>query len=67
MFVFLLLEMMLLSLFMVYVLRHASMGGAHSLFVFLLLIVCMGGFGISMVVYISRFFGRDFWLFKFVF
>jgi len=40
--------------------------GIVSLFVFLLVLVCIGGFGVSVMVDLARRLGRDFWFFDFV-
>ncbi len=55
------LEMVLLSVFVFF--RYGLAGSLVSwaCFVFLLVLVCMGGFGISLVVSLARCRGRDFW------
>jgi hypothetical protein len=63
----LLLEMILLAVFLFIGLRLMVVYGVHGLFSFLLVIVCIGGFGVSLLVSLSRLFGRDFWFFRFVF
>ena len=39
----------------------------HGLFLFLVVVVCMGGFSISLLVGVSRYYGRDFWFFRYIF
>jgi hypothetical protein len=55
------LELILLSVFVLF--RYGLSGFLVSwcCFVFLLVLVCMGGFGISLVVSLARCCGRDFW------
>uniref|UniRef100_UPI00315CCD5D NADH dehydrogenase subunit 4L n=1 Tax=Allonothrus sinicus TaxID=3138099 RepID=UPI00315CCD5D len=60
------LEMVLLSVF--FSVAVFFFGGLVSFgpFVFLLLLVCMGGFSVSLLVSVSRSFGKDFWRFGFL-
>mgnify|MGYP004524283799 CR=1 FL=1 len=60
-------ELSLLGVFLGLFFSFSGGFGIYSSFVFLLVMVCMGGFGISLVVSVSRFFGHDFWFIKFVF
>ena len=55
------LEMVLLSVFVF--LGNSLAGGlvSWSCFVFLLVVVCMGGYGVSLLVSMARGVGRDFW------
>jgi len=41
--------------------------GIVSFFLFLLVLVCIGGFGISLLTSFSRFKGFDFYIFKFLY
>jgi hypothetical protein len=66
-FVFLGLEFMLFSVFLFFGLVGSVGYVSFSLFFFLLVLVCMGGFGISLLVFFSRCLGRDFWIFKFLY
>lgn len=63
----LLIELMLLGVLVYSFSVFIGGYGIYSFFIFLLVVVCMGGFSISLLVSVSRFFGRDFWFFKFVF
>ena|ERR1700712_196623 len=56
----LVLEILLLSIFLVVCLRFLFSEGLTGLFLFVLVIVCMGGFRISLLVSIARLIGRDF-------
>ena len=66
-FILLLLEIILLRVFIFLCWFFILTFGLRGLFVFLLVMVCIGGFSISLLVSVSRFFGRDFWYFRFVF
>jgi hypothetical protein len=54
------LEMVLLSVFVFFSYRLTGSLVSWVCFVFLLVLVCIGGFGISLVVALSRCRGRDF-------
>ena len=56
----LLLEGLLLRSFLLLGISFLYLYGLVGLFVFLLVVVCIGGFGISLLVSVSRFHGRDF-------
>jgi hypothetical protein len=58
--VLLFLESLLLSVFLYFGFGFIISFGLAGLFVFILIIVCMGGFRISLLVSLARFFGRDF-------
>jgi hypothetical protein len=62
-----LLEVLLLGVFLFVGLSFLGVCGIQGMFVFLLVMVCIGGFGISLLVSLSRFIGRDFWFFCFIF
>jgi len=63
----LVLEGILLGIFLFIILNFISFYGLFGLFLFLLLVVCMGGFSVSLLVSLARFFGRDFSCFSFIF
>lgn len=63
----LIVELLLLGIFVYLFFNFFGAAGLYSCFLFILLMVCMGGFRISLLVSISRFFGGDFWFFKFIF
>jgi hypothetical protein len=67
MFILLVLEVLVLSVFMLLGLGLTGRFGLFSLFFFLVVGVCMGGYRVSLLVRVSRCFGRDFWFFSFLF
>jgi len=60
-------EFLLFGVFLSFCLSGIFGFGFLAIFVFILVLVCIGGFGISLLVRVSRFYGRDFWLFNYVF
>lgn len=54
------LELVLLSVFLGFVIFYFSSLVYFGPFVFLLVLVCMGGFRVSLLVSVSRFYGKDF-------
>jgi len=60
------LELVLLSIFFCFRMFYFSSLSYFGSFVYLLVLVCMGGFSVSLLVHISRSFGKDFWCFGFV-
>jgi len=60
MYVLLLLEILLLRVFMYLVWGFLSVFGLVGLFTFLLILVCMGGFRVSLLISVARLNGRDF-------
>jgi hypothetical protein len=55
------LEMVLLSVFVFFCYSLACPLVSWVCFVFILVLVCMGGFGVSLLVGLSRVVGKDFW------
>lgn len=66
-FLLLLIELFLLGLFIYMCWFFFLSFGIMGLFIFLLVIVCMGGFSISLLVSLARGIGRDFWFSSFIF
>jgi len=56
----LVIEILLLSTFLVLCVSFLFSEGLSGLFLFILVMVCIGGFGISLLVSMARLFGRDF-------
>ncbi len=54
------LELILFSVFVSFVMYYFNSVVYFGSFIFLLVLVCMGGFRVSLLVSISRFFGKDF-------
>jgi len=54
------LEMVLLSIFVFFTYVLTGFLVSWGCFAFLLVLVCIGGFGVSLVVSLARGFGRDF-------
>lgn len=63
----LMVELLLLSIFIYLLFDFFGVLGLYGAFLFILVTVCLGGYRISLLVATSRFFGRDFWFFKFIF
>ena len=59
-------EVLLLGVFLLIRFYYFLVYGLFGMFVFLLIMVCMGGFRVSILVFLSRFSGRDFWFFSIV-
>nr|QFG71649.1 NADH dehydrogenase subunit 4L [Oribatula sp. XFX] len=66
-YILLMIELVLLGSFVFLFFSFFGVLGLYMSFVFLLVVVCMGGFSISLLVSISRCYGRDFWFLKFLF
>jgi len=60
------LEMSMLAIFLFFCCFYLSSLGYPGSFLFLMIMVCMGGFRVSLLVYVSRSRGRDFWGFSFL-
>jgi len=54
------LEILLLSVYGLLGLYFFDCFGLYGLFFYLMVVVCMGGYGVSLLVYMSRYCGRDF-------
>jgi len=67
MIVLLLLELILLGVFLFLCVGNFSGFGIQMLFLFLLIMVCIGGYGISLLISSIRFLGRDFSVGNFIF
>jgi hypothetical protein len=65
--ILLVIELFLLVVFLMLFLTVFFGFGFQLLFIFLLVVVCLGGFSVSLLVSLARFSGRDFWYFRFVF
>ena len=66
MFLLVLLEFFLFGVFLSFCFGNLTPFGYPVLFFFLLVIVCMGGFAVSLLVRVSRSVGKDHWLLKFL-
>lgn len=55
------LEVMLFSLFMLLCVVYLKLLVGQAAFLYLLVLVCIGGFGVSLLVSVSRSLGKDFW------
>ncbi len=60
MFLLVLLELILFGVFLSFCFGNLASFGYPVLFLFLLVIVCMGGFGVSLLVRVSRSVGKDY-------
>jgi len=67
MYLLFLLEIMLLVVFLGVRLVFFRVYGMYGLFCFLLVMVCMGGYGVSLLMICSRGIGQDFSYFRFLF
>jgi len=59
-------ELILLSVFLSFVMFYFSCLVYYGSFLYLLVLVCIGGFRVSLLVSLSRFLGKDFWVFGFI-